>query len=92
MGFWSSLFSKKLRSVELRQKMCHKNILIPLSPAEAERLLVDQNWKKKGMLFMARKQTGECWYLTPEGCSIWNQRPRACRIRKMRDLSDLEQG
>ncbi|NPV91792.1 MAG: hypothetical protein HPY50_13585 [Firmicutes bacterium] len=92
MGFWSSLFYKKNKTIEIQQKLCHENVLIPLSGAEAARLLVDQNWRKKGMLFMARKQSGECWYLTPEGCSIWNHRPQACRIRKMRDLDDLEQG
>ena len=91
MGFWSSLFFRKLKSVELREKMCHQNILIPLSPSEAERFILDQSWKKKGMIFLARKQSGECWYLTPEGCSIWEQRPKACRIRKMRNLDDLEQ-
>lgn len=90
MGFWSSLFFRKPRSVEIREKLCHKEILVPLTPAEAEYLLLDSKWKKKGMLFLARRPGGECWYLTPEGCGIWEKRPKACRIRRMRDIDDLE--
>lgn len=32
---------------------------------------------------------GDCIYLTPEGCSIWDRAPYACRTFDCRDLSKL---
>ena len=64
-------------------KNCCKNFLVPLTPPERLRLKTHDILCRDGgsgmVAFLAKKENGECYYLTPNGCSIWCSRPNACR-------------
>jgi len=60
------------------QKCC-RNYWVPLTPAEAERLPVDWNGWIPNAAVLPRQPNGDCIFLDKRQCSIYEQRPVACR-------------
>lgn len=66
------------------EKTCCEKFLVPLTPPERLRLKTYDKCLPGGgpeitSSFLAKKENSECYYLTPQGCSIWSSRPNACR-------------
>jgi Fe-S-cluster containining protein len=67
---------------------CCKNVIVRVRDEDLGR------WKKEnrydillcleeitaGAVFMIRKKNGECIFLTEKGCSIYDMRPKVCRL------------
>jgi Fe-S-cluster containining protein len=66
-----------------KHKDCCKDFLVYLSPSERLRLKNHVDYLPSidpdALAFLAKRENGECYYLTPTGCSIWSSRPGACR-------------
>lgn len=66
-----------------KNKGCCREFLVYLSPSERLRLKNHedylQNIDPDALAFLAKRENGDCYYLTPKGCSIWPSRPSACR-------------
>lgn len=58
---------------------CCKQFIVVLTPEEATRLKMDPDAWAKGMAMLAKRPDGSCWYLNGGKCSIWPERPVACR-------------
>ncbi|KYZ75795.1 hypothetical protein AXX12_11390 [Anaerosporomusa subterranea] len=66
-----------------KNKDCCKEFLVYLSPSERLRLKNHEDYSQSidpdALAFLAKRENGECYYLTSTGCSIWSRRPSACR-------------
>ncbi len=55
---------------------CCKRFLVPLSPIETLKYKIGEY---DDIPFLAKKEDGSCFYLKDGRCSIYNDRPIACR-------------
>lgn len=47
-----------------------------------------KTFEEHGVTFLATAPNGDCYYLGPAGCSIYDERPEACRRFDCRDYLD----
>jgi Fe-S-cluster containining protein len=66
-----------------KDKSCCKKFLVQLSASERLRFNTHKAYSRgdapDAIAFLAKRENGDCYYLTPTGCSIWSSRPSACR-------------
>jgi Fe-S-cluster containining protein len=66
-----------------KDKACCKKFLVHLSASERLLFKTHDTYSRDGsptaIAFLAKHENGDCYYLTPTGCSIWSSRPSACR-------------
>lgn len=59
---------------------CQRNELIPLQPQDGDDVAAYAHRQEvKGHWFLTHQDNGDCAYLGPTGCTIYERRPAVCR-------------